>query len=157
MTSRITSKQAKKLAIVVEKKNPRRVRTSGVAPGFTWNTASLDAPPKKGRFATGDKERRTYDGVVFDSVAEAQRWANLKLLERAGLISQLTYQPSWNVEINGQRFCTYTADSSYFCNDRKRLVIEEVKTSGTEKLPDYRLRKKAAELAYGIKVEVFLA
>jgi hypothetical protein len=157
MTLRMTPKQAKKLAIVVEKKNPRRMRTSGVAPGFTWNTASLDAPPKKGRFATSDKERRTVDGVVFDSLVEAKRWSNLKLLERAGLISQLTNQPSWAVQINGQHFCTYTADSSYFCHDRKRLVIEEVKTSGTEKDTAYRLRKKAAELQHGIRVEVFLA
>ncbi len=157
MTLRITPKQAKKLAIKVEKKNPRRVRTSGVAPGFTWNTASLDAPARKGRFATSDKDKRTVDGEVFDSAVEARRFANLKLLQRAGLISQLTNQPSWDVQINGQHFCRYTADSSYFCNERKRLVIEEVKTSGTERLPDYRLRKKAAELQHGIKVEVFLA
>jgi len=157
MTLRITPKQAKKLAIKVEKKNPRRVRTSGVPEGFTWNSASLDAPARKGRFATGDKERRTVDGEVFDSVVEARRFSNLKLLQRAGHISQLTNQPSWDVEINGQHFCKYTADSSYFCHDRKRLVIEEVKTSGTEKDTAYRLRKKAAELAHGIRVEVFLA
>lgn len=157
MTLRLTGKQAKKLAVKVEKKNPRRVRTSGIPAGFTWNSASLDAPARKGRFATSDKEKRTIDGRVFDSKAEAHRFANLELLQRAGLISQLTYQPSWDVQINGQHFCTYTADSSYFCHERQRLVIEEVKTSGTEKLPDYRLRKKAAELQHGIKVEVFLA
>lgn len=157
MTLRLTPKQAKKLAVKVETKQKRGARNGGATPRFTWNSASLDAPARKGRFAVADKESRTIDGEVFDSKVEARRWANLKLLERAGHISQLTCQPSWDVMINGQHFCRYTADSSYFCNERKRLVVEEVKTSGTEKDTAYRLRKKAAELAHGIKVEVFLA
>lgn len=157
MTLRLTPKQAKQFALRVEKKNPRSKRHGGAAPGFTWNSLSLDAPARRGRFATGDKERRTIDGVEFDSIAEAHRFANLKLLQRAGRISQLTYQPRWEVKINGQHYCSYRADSSYFCHERNRLVIEEVKTSGTEKDTAYRLRKKAAELAHGIRVEVFLA
>jgi hypothetical protein len=123
----------------------------------SWNVAHLDNPDlvlqRKGRFATSEKSRRTLDDTVFDSRKEMMRYAQLKTLQRAGRISDLTLQPSWLVQINGQKLCTYTADSSYFCHERNRAVIEEVKSSGTAKDAAYRLRRRAAELTYGIRID----
>lgn len=112
-------------------------------------------PTRKGRFQVAPKEQRTVDGHVFDSKRESARYAKLKLEERAGLISHLELQPSWIVYINGQKLCRFRADFSYFRNGV--MVIEDTKSSGTAKDPAYRLRKKAAELAYNIQVtEVLL-
>jgi hypothetical protein len=75
----------------------------------------------------------------------------LCLLERAGEITDLEIQPVFPVAIAGKPFCRYTADFSY--RDRAgRFVVEDVKSSGTSKDAAYRLRKKAAELAYSITV-----
>ncbi|CAB4145819.1 Protein of unknown function DUF1064 [uncultured Caudovirales phage] len=110
---------------------------------------------KKGRFPRSPAIERTVDGRVFDSKREAARYSMLRMQERNGLISHLECQPSWRVEIQGKRFCTYSADFSYF---RKGvLVIEDVKSSGTAKDPAYRLRKKAAELSFHIKVTEVLS
>jgi Protein of unknown function (DUF1064) len=95
----------------------------------------------------------TIDGFRFDSKKEGKRYGELRMLERAGLISCLECHPQYAVNINGQHYLTYTADFSY--RDHKRgaaIVIEDVKSPATRKLRDYRLRKKAVELFHNVVV-----
>ena len=114
----------------------------------------LDIPvERKGRFAVATKEARTIDGRTFDSKKEATRYAELKVLERAGLIECLEFQPSWDVFINGIKLCRYSADFSYLCKKTGRPVIEDVKSrGGTDSDAYFKLRKRAAELAHGIQI-----
>ena len=109
---------------------------------------------KRGRFPVADKSERTVDGIVFDSRREAEHYGELKLRERSGLIRDLQVHPSWDVIIGGMKFCRYTADFIYLDLRTKghQLVVEDVKSSGTRRDAAYRLRKKAAELAFGFKV-----
>jgi len=117
----------------------------------------LDVPvERKGRFAVSAKEDRTVNNRVFDSKKEATRYAELKNLERAGLIECLELQPSWDVFINGQKLCRYSADFSFLDKKTGRPVVEDTKSSGTAKDAAYRLRKRAAELAHGITVREVL-
>jgi hypothetical protein len=104
------------------------------------------------RFQRSAPNRRTVDGITFDSLKEARRYAELKLLERGGKIHNLQLQPSYPVAIGGLPYCTYTADFSYFCDQRRHLVVEDVKSTGTAKDAAYRLRKKAAQLFHKITV-----
>ena len=60
------------------------------------------------------------DGIEFDSRREAQRYAELKLMERAGIISDLRTQVKYTLipaqkKLSGgtERACTYTADFVY--------------------------------------------
>ena len=108
----------------------------------------------KNKFRVAPVEERTIDGIVFASKKEMVRYADLKILERGKVISDLKLQPAFITYINGQRFCTYTADFEYIENGER--VIEEIKSSGTAADPAFRLRKKAAELYYGIKVKVII-
>jgi len=112
-------------------------------------------PARKSRFQVAPKEQRTVDGHVFDSKREASRYSMLRMQERNGLISHLELQPSWVVYINGKKLCRFRADFSYFRNGV--MVIEDTKSTGTAKDPAYRLRKKAAELAYNIQVTEVLS
>ena len=100
----------------------------------------------------GSATRTTVDGIEFASKREAKRYGELRLLEQAGEIINLTTQPAFKVSIFGRHFCTYTADFAYRDVAGDRFVIEEVKSSGTAKDPAYRLRKKAAELFHGITI-----
>jgi hypothetical protein len=110
-------------------------------------------------------KRTTVDGFTFDSKREAKRYGELKMLEKGGEIADLKIHPEFPVDIKGRHFCIYTADFSY--NELRRhrdadvaglflvtvrAVVEDVKSSGTRKDTAYRLRKKAAELYYGITI-----
>lgn len=99
---------------------------------------------------------RTIDGIVFASKREAARYAQLKLAEKAGFIKNLELQPAYPVQINGEHYCTYTPDFRYIESETGKQIIEEVKSTGTMREAAYRLRKKAAELYYGIEVTVFI-
>jgi len=90
------------------------------------------------------------DGITFASKREAQRYAQLRLAERAGEITHLERQPEYKVRINGHLLCTYRADFRYFRNGQR--IVEDCKSDGTAKDTAYRLRKRAAELAHFIKV-----
>lgn len=115
---------------------------------------NVDKKKNNNRFKVSPVEKRTLGGVVFASKKEMKRYAELRLLERAGEIRGLELQPEFRVSINDQHFCTYTADFAY--TEKGERIIEELKSTGTAKDAAYRLRKKAAELFYGIKVKVII-
>ena len=103
------------------------------------------------RFKVSPKEDRTVDGLVFDSKRESQRFVLLRNLARAKLITDLSTQVEFPVKINSKHYCTYTADFAYK-DENGNQVYEDVKSTGTAKDAAYRLRKKAAELFYGVKI-----
>jgi hypothetical protein len=115
---------------------------------------NVDKKKNNNRFKVSPVEERTLGGVVFASKKEMKRYAELQLLQRAGEVQDLELQPEFRVSINDQHFCTYTADFAY--TEKGQRVIEELKSTGTAKDAAYRLRKKAAELFYNIKVKVII-
>ena len=76
------------------------------------------------------------DGILFDSKAESFRYKDLKLMEEAGLISDLKLQPVYELIPsfirNGrkQRATTYRADFSYV--EKGETIVEDVKGKATE-------------------------
>lgn len=82
------------------------------------------------------------DGITFDSKKEARRYAELKLLEKAGAIRGLELQPRIPLIVNGTKIGTYVGDFQYIENNEQ--VIEDVKSTAT-KTPVYRLKKKILE------------
>ena len=95
-------------------------------------------------------EKTTVDGIKFDSKKEADRWAHLSLLQRAGGITGLRRQVSLAVDINGKRICRYVADFCYF--EQGREVVEDCKSTYTSKLPVYVLKKKLVLAVLGIAI-----
>lgn len=98
--------------------------------------------------------RVEYEGHMFDSAHERDRYAELRLLERAGQITELKLQPVFElipaIRENGkvvQRAITYKADFSYMQNGN--LVVEDAKGVKTEV---YKLKKKLMRALLGIKV-----
>lgn len=105
--------------------------------------------------------RTTIDGVTFASKAEARRYCELRLLEKAGEIRGLKVQPKYPLVFMpgaGRRSVnvgTYIADFWYLALDAQTRteapVIEDVKSKPT-KTPIYRLKKKMVEAIYGITI-----
>ncbi len=91
--------------------------------------------------------RVTDEGKRFDSKAEHRRWVALRLLEQAGEISDLKHHPRYPLIVNGQKVCTYEADSAYI--ESGEQIVEDVKGVKT---PVYNLKKKLMKILHGIDV-----
>lgn len=94
------------------------------------------------------------DGIKFDSKLEAERYAQLKILERAGVIRGLELQPSFDLlpsfRKNGKtwRKTVYKADFRYILAKDDRIIIEDVKGSTAVITDVFRLKQKLFEYKY---------
>jgi len=111
--------------------------------------------------------KTTIDGITFDSKREAKRYSELKVLEKAGMITHLELQPEYEIVINGVKICKYRGDFSYLTvraennersynlkgewqtptmtGDKEGQIVEDVKGFKT---PIYRLKKRLVEASY---------
>lgn len=118
----------------------------------------------RGRSKYGAK-KVTIDGEVFDSRKEANRWRELKLLERAGEIRDLKRQVKFTL-IEAQREpdslgpkggikrgkiiereAAYIADFTYY--EGSKFIVEDSKGVRT---PEYILKRKLLLDRYGIRI-----
>lgn len=92
--------------------------------------------------------RTEIDGIAFQSKAEAFRYAELKLLQHAGVISDLELQPRFPLDVKGNRVATFVGDFAY--RDAKGLLtVEDVKGVQT---PLFRLKAKLFRALYGFEI-----
>lgn len=87
------------------------------------------------------------DGITFDSRAEATRYEGLKLLLRAGEISDLKLQPKYPFCIGHKKMFDYIADFSYVMDGE--TIVEDVKGMDT---PISRLKRKIISADRGIEI-----
>ena len=94
------------------------------------------------------------DGIKFDSKIEAERYAQLKLMERAGVIRDLELQPEYELipsfKKDGKtwRRTVYKADFRYILAEGDRIIIEDVKGSTAVITDVFRLKQKLFEYRY---------
>lgn len=100
------------------------------------------------------------DGITFDSVREAHRWCELKLMEQAGVITRLERQCVFELlptqyyidpvsgKTKNERGVKYIADFSYY-NEYGQRVVEDTKGMKTK---DYVLKRKMLLWFFGIHV-----
>lgn len=91
------------------------------------------------------------DGVPFDSKREATRWQELRLLERAGEISDLRRQVRYELvpKLPGERPVDYIADFVYRDKNGNE-VVEDVKGVRT---PVYVIKRKLMLWRHGIRIQ----
>lgn len=108
-------------------------------------------------------EKTEVDGIVFDSRKEANRYRELKLLEKAGEISDLRLQVKFELvpaiyeygvciprAVCVQKAVTYIADFVYRDKMTGEEIVEDVKGMKTEV---YKLKKKLLRWRYGIEIK----
>ena len=120
----------------------------------------------------GNIKRRTADGILHDSTKEARRWNELKLLERAGVITDLhrqvkfvliptleeTYErisPKTGKRLKDgvrtiERECAYVADFVYQDAKTGELFVEDTKGVKTK---DYIIKRKLMLWLYSIRIK----
>ena len=94
------------------------------------------------------------DGIEFDSIKECQRYCELKLMQRAGVISDLQMQVAFELipsqRVDGkvvERAVNYVADFVYQQNGLK--VVEDTKGYKT---PEYIIKRKLMLWVHGIRI-----
>lgn len=103
------------------------------------------------------------DGITFDSKKEAQRYSELKLMQRAGLISDLEMQKEFVLipaqfetvrtkdkktkKVCIERAVKYKADFSYEQNGE--IIVEDTKGFKTK---DYIIKRKLMLWVHGLKI-----
>ena len=105
------------------------------------------------------RNRKTeVDGIRFDSKHEAERWSELKILEKANQIRDLQRQVPFELipaqKENGrvvERAVKYYADFVYFDHDGN-LVVEDAKSPIT-KTDVYKLKRKMMKAFKGIEIK----
>lgn len=95
------------------------------------------------------------DGIVFDSKLEARRYRELKLLEKAGEISDLQLQVKYELipaqRLDGkvvERALNYVADFVYLENNK--WVVEDTKGVRTR---DYIIKRKLMLYVHHIRIK----
>ena len=94
------------------------------------------------------------DGIKFDSKLEAERYRQLKILERAGVIYDLELQPEYELipsfKKDGKtwRKTVYKADFRYILSENDKTIIEDVKGSTAVITDVFRLKQKLFEYKY---------
>lgn len=100
------------------------------------------------------------DGIKFDSKAEAKRYGELTLLERAGEISHLEVHPKFQLKFgdkplliksgrypNGRKM-TWSGDFSYFDKNTHTRVVEDVKGGRATATDVYKIKTAIFEATY---------
>ena len=85
------------------------------------------------------------DGITFDSKAEARRYSELKFLQRAKKIKDLSLQPKFELQAGfyhrGKKIqaINYIADFQYIDCESGTIVVEDVKGMRTK---DFNIKLK---------------
>jgi len=85
-------------------------------------------------------------GIRFDSKKEACRFSELMQFQQMGAVHFINVQVRFKLSV-----CEYIADFVYLCDGE--VVVEDVKSTHTRKLPVYRLKKKLMENELGIIIK----
>lgn len=113
------------------------------------------AKPKASKYRNA---RTAIDGIKFASKKEAKRYAELKLRERAGEITQLRCHPRYELAIKGILICTYVADFAYVrllppARGGQWVVVEDVKSDAT-KTAVFVIKSKLMKAIHGIDIVI---
>ena len=106
-----------------------------------------DDTPRESKY---HNRRTEVGGVVFDSQREANRYAELLLLERAGEITDLQLQVPYDLVVNGESVGKYLADFQYRVVATGAIITEDSKGL---RLPVYALKKRLMKAIYDIDVK----
>ncbi len=123
---------------------------------MSWEEANniIEIDKKKRKRNKYNAVRTKVDGITFDSKLEAKHYCELKVLERAGKISDLQLQPEFILqepfEVAGQKFraIKYKADFKFLDHESGRYKVVDSKGVRRQSFID---KKKAFLKLYGDK------
>lgn len=150
----IEALQAKGLTVVEGKavKKPvdwlkylEQQKQAGFIHGYT-----ATSPAKEKRKNKYGAVRTEVDGIMFDSVKEAEWYVKLRYLERAGEIQDLRLQVDFELNEGGTFSLVYRADFTYTICETGEFVVVDVKGYRTT---EYKKKRRLMLSQFGIKIK----
>ncbi len=139
---RVSESPLKRRIVSIERTEP--IRAVDLAEGGNGMPEGV----KTSRTNKYRNKRTVVDGITFDSRKESERYRELKILEKAGAIKNLTLQPRYDLIVNDVKICTYVADFTYQTRMGETLV-EDCKGF---KNRVYLIKRNLMLAVYGIKI-----
>lgn len=97
------------------------------------------------------------NGIRFASKAEAKRYHELLLLEKAGEIVGLELQKRYQLNASdGSKVAVYVADFDYIDKRTNTRVTEDVKSPATVKLTSFRIKRGLFRAQFGRDITVVM-
>ena len=112
----------------------------------TYNPKLKRSRPKYGN------KKTVVDGIKFDSKWEAERYGQLKAMERGGVVTDLELQVPYNIIINDIKICKYIADFKYKQEDIHGKIEEIVEDAKGFETPEFKLKKKLMKAVFNIDI-----
>lgn len=103
-----------------------------------------EKPKKKSKYGNS---KTMVDDIQFDSIKEANRYKELKMLRKAGLIGQLELQVPYELNPGGTHSLRYIADFVYIDALTGQTIVEDVKGMRTT---IYKKKKRLMLKVHGI-------
>lgn len=111
---------------------------------FRKTGGQQEGAPAKSKY---NNRKTVVDGITFDSEWEGERYSELRLLEKAGHITDLRLQVPYDLAVNGIKVCRYVADFVYV--EYGQETVEDAKGMLTDV---YRIKRKLMKAIYGIEI-----
>jgi len=92
--------------------------------------------------------------IYVPSKLQLTRFMELLLLERAGVIQGLEFEPRYELVCNNVRLGSYTADARYTERATQRTIVEDVKPKGVPLSRDTTLKLKLMEALHAVIVAI---
>jgi len=86
--------------------------------------------------------------IKFDSMAEMQRFSELRLLEMAGKIDCLELQKTFELLPKQSNERAVKCRVDFFYIENSKMIVEEFKSPVTAKLDDYIIKRKLFKWKY---------
>ncbi len=88
--------------------------------------------------------------IVFDSKKESERFLELSMLQKAGIIKNLERQKRFEIvpKTETERAAYYIADFVYLDVESGKLICEDVKSDATRRDKTYILKRKLFKYLY---------
>jgi len=106
-----------------------------------------------GRYSKAEPSKRTYNGVVYQSIWEMEYAKKLDYLLKAGEIKSWNRQVPFPIIVNDQKVTTYICDFEVTNHDGTKRYIDP---KSSPKIVDevFKLKAKLVKAIYGVEIEV---
>lgn len=95
-------------------------------------------------------KKKVVNGIEFDSIKEANRYKELLMLSKAGVIGLLELQVPFELNEGGTHSLKYIADFTYYNSKTGEKIVEDTKGFKTR---EYIKKRRLMLKVHGIKIK----
>lgn len=125
----------------------QRLKKEGKIRGWIDKSDGAEIAEKRHKYGAKKVE---IDGITFDSIKEGRRYRELKMLEAAGLITDLKLQVPFELNEGGTHSVKYIADFQYIDVMTSARITEDAKGYRTK---EYLKKRRLMLKIHNIKIK----